>query len=145
MINIFPLMGSLVLTTTVYFMREVIGHVGGSGVLVSLGLHGSLHLLHHPHRNRKWLQLIHPDIWTVPEHSTHRLYYGNHSHTLVQVVAVETDSLVLVTPGQILDVLLNQQVGLKTEMLEPKCLSDLGQGFPKNWLIHRTRTESQCS
>lgn len=41
----------------------------GSEVSVPLGLHGSLHLLHHPNRNSERLQLIHPDVWTLPEHT----------------------------------------------------------------------------
>lgn len=42
----------------------------GSGVSISLSFHGSLHLLHHPLRNRERLQLVHPDVRTVPECTT---------------------------------------------------------------------------
>lgn len=37
-----------------------------SQVSISLPLHGSLHLLHHPTRNCKGLHLVHPDVRTVP-------------------------------------------------------------------------------
>lgn len=37
-----------------------------SEIHLPLSLHGSLHLLHHPQWNRERLQLIHPDVWTVP-------------------------------------------------------------------------------
>lgn len=50
-------------------MRGWWSHVGGSEVSVSLSLHGSLHLLHHPQRNWERLQLVHPDVRTVPEHT----------------------------------------------------------------------------
>lgn len=102
MINASSLTGSLALTTTVFlfFFKErdhrscgwsrVLGSMwgGGLGFLVSLGLHGFLHLVHHPHRNRKWLQLIHPNIWTVPEQAhtdvtmvtTHTLTYAGGYH-----------------------------------------------------------------
>lgn len=95
---------------------------GGSGVSVSLTLHGSLHLLHHPQRNWEWLQLVHPDIWTVPAGTTHSCYRRNHRQTPCGAGyygdGVPSDSLVFITARQILDVLFNQQVGLNTHKLQ---------------------------
>lgn len=60
-----------------------------SEIGVSLGLHGPLHLLHHPLRNREWLELIHPHIWTIPAciHTSHV------KSTVICLVCYETDDV----------------------------------------------------
>lgn len=83
----------------------------GGSASIPLGLHGLLHLLHHPQGDGEGLQLVHPHVGTLPgpaqrQHQPLPRQPPAHQHLV---------SPVLIAAGQILDVVLDQQVGLDTD------------------------------
>lgn len=89
-----------------------------SQVSISLPLHGSLHLLHHPTRNCKGLHLVHPDVRAVPvtvitTHTPSVTIPNGHVYTLLPWKHTKMDLLVFISVGQVLNVLFDQQVRLR--------------------------------